>query len=151
MIVHQMDITAFLNGELQEEIYMQQPPGYEVPDGDKLVCRLKKSLYGLKQASRCWNKSFQNFMLDLGHRQCHADSCIFINEESECRTIVAVYVDDLIVMSSVLEKLTILKKNLSIRFIMKDMGSLHYCLDVNIIQNVDGIWLHLKQYVLSLL
>ena len=152
MIVHQMDVvTAFLNGELQEEIYMQQPPGYEVADGDKLVCRLKKSLYGLKQASRCWNKSFQDFMLDLGHRQSHADPCVFINEESECTTIVAVYVDDLIVMSSVPEKLTALKKNLSIRFMMKDMGSLHYCLGVSIIQNVDGIWLHQKQYVLSLL
>ena len=77
MIVHQMDVvTAFLIGELQEYIYMQQSPGYEVPDRDKLVYRLKKSLFGLKQASKCWNKSFQDFIQDLGYRQSHADPCM---------------------------------------------------------------------------
>ena len=152
MVIHQMDVvTAFLNGELQEEIYMQQPPGYEVPGKEKLVCKLKKSLYGLKQSSRCWNKSFQDFMLDLGFKQSTADPCVFIQDETNSMTIVAVYVDDLIVMSTSSEKLDAIKKALSGRFKMKDMGPLHYCLGVSIVQNADSILLHQKQYILSML
>ena len=152
MIVHQMDVvTAFLNGELQEEIYMQQPPGYEVPGKENLVCKLKKSLYGLKQSPRCWNKSFQEFMRELGLKQSSADPCVFIQDETESMTIVAVYVDDLIVMSTSPEKLDATKKALSERFKMKDMGPLHYCLGVSVVQNAGGIWLHQKQYILSML
>ena len=152
MTVHQMDVvTAFLNGELQEEIYMQQPPGYEVPGKERMVCKLKKSLYGLKQSPSCWNKSFQDFMLNLDLKQSTADPCVFIQDESNFMTIVAVYVDDLIVMSTSLEKLDVVKKALSDSFKMKDMGSLHYCLGVSVVQNSDGIWLHQKQYILSML
>ena len=128
MTVHQMDVvTAFLNGELQEEIYMQQPPGYEVPGKERMVCKLKKSLYGLKQSPSCWNKSFQDFMLNLDLKQSTADPCVFIQDESNFMTIVAVYVDDLIVMSTSLEKLDVVRKALSDRFKMKDMGSLSGC------------------------
>ena len=152
MVVHQMDVvTAFLNGELQEDIYMQQPPGYEVPGKEGLVCKLKRSLYGLKQAPRVWNKSFQEFMIRLGLKQSTADPCVFIQDEAKVKTIVAVYVDDLIVMATSTEKLNDIKKALSRRFKMKDMGPLHYCLGVSIIQNADGIWLHQKQYILSML
>ena len=60
MIIHQMDVvTAFLNGKLDEELYMQQPDGYIKPGEEHLVCKLKKSIYGLKQSPRCWNKAFQ--------------------------------------------------------------------------------------------
>lgn len=98
-------VTAFLNGELQEEIYMQQPPGYDIPGKENLVCKLKKSLYGLKQALRCWNKSFQDSMLNLALKQSTADPCVFIQDETESIMTVAVYVDDLIVMSTSAEKL----------------------------------------------
>ena len=81
MTVHQMDVvTAFLNGELQEA---QQPPGYEVPGKERMVCKLKKSLYGLKQSPRCWNKSFQDFMLNLDLKQSTADLCVFIQDEKQ--------------------------------------------------------------------
>ena len=74
MIVHQMDVvTAFLNGELDEEIYMRQPEGYQVSDKKNLVCRLKKSLYGLKQAPRCWNRALKEFMIQAGFVQSNAD------------------------------------------------------------------------------
>ena len=152
MSVHQMDVvTAFLNGELQEEIYMQQPAGYEIPGKEMLVCKLKKSLYGLKQSPRCWNKSFQDFMLNLQFKPSSADPCVFIQAGIKSMAIVAVYVDDLIVMSTIPEELNAVKKALSGKFRMKDMGPLHYCLGVSVVQNAEGIWLHQKQYILSML
>ena len=72
-------VTAFLNGELEEEIYMQQPEGYVEPGSEHMACKLKKSLYGLKQSPRCWNKSFVKSMESLDFKQRQADQCIFVN------------------------------------------------------------------------
>ena len=95
MLIHQMDVvTAFLNGRLEEEIFMQQPEGYITPGSEDLVCRLKKSLYGLKQSPRCWNKEFQEYMKSTGFTQCTADPCVFVRVIGDNLTIVAVYVDD---------------------------------------------------------
>ncbi len=67
MLIHQMDVvTAFLNGDLKEEIYTRQPPGYEIPGREGHVCKLKKSLYGLKQSPRCWNEKLCNHLKQLG-------------------------------------------------------------------------------------
>ena len=77
-MIHQMDaITAFLNGIL-EEIYMKQPPGYVQKWKEHLVCKLNKSLYGLKQSPRCWNKAFREYMDSINFTQSTADPCIFI-------------------------------------------------------------------------
>ena len=70
MQIHQMDVaTAFLNGDLKEEIYMQQPSGYIQPDKNGLVCKLKKSLYGLKQSPRCWNEKLCEHLKSLGSKK----------------------------------------------------------------------------------
>ena len=75
--VHQMDVkSAFLYGDLQEEIYMEQPPGY-VQDNSSLVCLLKKSLYGLKQAPRAWYAKMDSFLLDTGFSRCHFDPNVY--------------------------------------------------------------------------
>ena len=75
--VHQMDVkSAFLHGDLQEEIYMEQPPGY-VQDNSSLVCLLKKSLYGLKQAPRAWYAKMDRFLLDTGFSRCHSDPNVY--------------------------------------------------------------------------
>ena len=92
MVLAQFDVsTAFLYGELEEEIYMHQPEGFD--DGSGRVCRLKRSLYGLKQAPRCWNKRFGNFLRQLGFQQNKADPCIFMRVRGN-EIIIALYVDD---------------------------------------------------------
>ena len=91
MLIHQMDeVTAFLNGNLEEEIYIEQPEGYS-KSGD-LVCHLKKSIYSLKQSPRCWNKELQEYLTSIGFMQSTADPCVFIKVEGTL-TVVAVYVD----------------------------------------------------------
>ena len=84
MLIHQMDVeTAFLNGKLGEEIYMQQPEGYVKPGEKYLVCKLEKSLYGLKQSSRCWNKAFRESVENIGFTQATADPCVFIRKKDK--------------------------------------------------------------------
>jgi hypothetical protein len=153
MLVHQMDVvTAFLNGELDEEIYMEQPEGYVEPGQDDMVCKLKKSLYGLKQSPRCWNQTFVKSVESLGFEQSQADPCIFV----KCHpggelSIIAVYVDDLIIMTTTTEEMQGIKTSLSKNFKMKDLGSLHFCLGISVEQSEDGIKLSQKQYIEKLL
>ena len=93
MVLTQFDVsTAFLYGELEEEIYMQQPEGFN--DGSGRVCRLKRSLYGLKQAPRCWNKRFSNFLCQHGFKQNEADPCIFMRCRGTEKVIIALWVDE---------------------------------------------------------
>ena len=70
--------TAFLHGELEEDIYMDQPEGFIVPGKEKYVCKLKRSLYGLKQSPRQWNKRFDSFMLSHSFKRSKYDSCVYI-------------------------------------------------------------------------
>ena len=152
--VHQMDvITAFLNGDLNEEIYMQQPDGYKKTGDEELVCRLRKSLYGLKQSPRCWNTKFKSFMEEMDFHQSSADSCVFVKFTENGILAIAVYVDDLIPVGSDINELLALKRELSTRFNMKDMGELHFCLGIGIMQDKEAcvIKLHQKQYIQRML
>ena len=93
-LIHQINVeTAFLNGKLDEEIYMKQPEGYVKPGEGHLVCKLEKCLYGLKQSSRCWNKAFKKSVEKLGFTQASADPCVFIRKK-DTLTIIAIHVDD---------------------------------------------------------
>ena len=152
MFIHQMDVvTAFLNGKLDEDIYMEQPEGYVVPGKENLVCHLKKSLYGLKQSPRCWNKSFKEFMVSEGFEQSAADPCVFIRRVNDQLAIVAVHVDDLILLTETEQEMVELKASLAARFKMKDMGKLHYCLGVNI-KTMDGVLqMSQEQYINKIL
>ena len=153
MLIHQMDvITAFLNGKLEEEIYMEQPDGYIQPGQEHLVCKLQKSLYGLKQSPRCWNTAFRKYMELIQFNQGTADPCIYIRESGTV-AIVVVYVDDLIIITSTAEEMQHIKKNLALKFEMKDMGKLHYCLGISIEHNEveKYLLLHQKQYILNVL
>ena len=99
MYLSQFDVsTAFLYGELEEDIYMVQPEGYA--DRSGRVCKLKRSLYGLKQAPRCWNDRFSTYLLSLGFSRSEADPCLFIRVNGDRKIIVALYVDDGLVAST---------------------------------------------------
>ena len=77
--IEQLDVkTAFLHGDLEEEIYMEQPEGFQVPGKEHLVCRLTKSLYGLKQAPRQWYKKFDSFMAEHNFKKTMSDHCVFM-------------------------------------------------------------------------
>ena len=152
MLVHQTDVvTAFLNGTLEEEIYMQQPEGYIQPGSDHLVCKLKKSLYGLKQSPRCWNTTLTEFLESLNFKRNVADPCVFFRMESGNPTIVAVYVDDLIVLTKALERMNGTKKSLAEQFKKKNLGEILYSLGINIQRNEDKkcFIMHQKQYILA--
>ncbi|KAE8297894.1 Copia protein Gag-int-pol protein Copia VLP protein Copia protease [Larimichthys crocea] len=151
--VHQMDVvTAFLNGHLEEEIYMEQPDGYIKPGQEHLVCKLKKSIYGLKQSPRCWSKTFTESMKDIGFNQSTSDPCVFVRARQELE-ILAVYVDDLILITESLESMTELKVALKKKYKMKDMGELSYILGISVIQDKtnNSVYLHQKHYIEAVL
>ncbi|PIL29731.1 transcription factor [Ganoderma sinense ZZ0214-1] len=94
--LRQMDIkSTYLNGTLEETVYMHQPPGFSMPEQSHLVCRLKKTLYGLKQAGRGWYKTLTAAMLQMGFTRCVADHAVFYKREGKSAIIVAASVDDL--------------------------------------------------------
>ena len=94
-------VSAFLNGELKEEIYTKQlqPPGYVQSGKEELLCKLRKSIYSLKQSSCCWNEKLCNHLKSLGFKESGADPCVFIQSGKKDLKIIAVYVDDLILIA----------------------------------------------------
>ena len=149
MLIHQMDVvSAFLHGNLSEEIYMEQPDGYVIAGKENLVCRLKKSLYGLKQSPRCWYSAFREYMELIEYKQSDADPCVYVRTD-DLMTIVAVYVDDLILITETMKEMKMVKESLATRFKMTDMGKLHYCLGITIVQDESKkcLWLHQSQYI----
>ena len=147
-------VTTFLNRILEEDIYMQQPAGYVQPGKEKMVCKLKKSLYGLKQSPRCWNKEFKEHMESANFKQGTADPCIFTKtEESREIIIVAVYVDDLIIVTKTNENMNKIKRILTSRFKMKGLGKLHHSLGITVEYDESRrcLWLHKKPYISAML
>ena len=132
--IHQMDVnTAFLNGDLDEEIYMRQPDGFVVPGKEQLVCKLNKSLYGLKQAARAWYTKIDRVLLELGFSRLEADHCVYQFHDGDNVVIyIALYVDDLLILSNSMRRLDQFKNQLSQIFQMKDLGEAHYVLGFQI-------------------
>ena len=122
--LEQLDVkTAFLHGELEEDIYMEQPEGFVIPGKEKLVCKLKKSLYGLKQSPRQWYKRFDTFMLSQGFKRSNYDSCVYLKTVNGSTIYLLLYVDDMLIAAKSMSEINELKKQLSNEFEMKDLGA----------------------------
>jgi hypothetical protein len=134
MHIHQMDVkTAFLYGNLKEEIFMKQPEGFVVKGKENLVCKLKKSLYGLKQAPRCWNETFNNFCTKkLGFLKCQKDTATYVRGNGNKKSYIGVYVDDLIIVSEDLDEISRIKSAFKREFDMQDFGTLSTVLGMKV-------------------
>ena len=130
----QMDvITAFLNGDLVELVYMEQPQGFEHGDRRKVVCLLKKSIYGLKQSPRQWYAKIDSFLCETMQMERNpADDCVYIRKTSSRILIIALYVDDLLIACSDKGLLQQTKRELARRFEMKDLGASRVILGMDI-------------------
>jgi len=121
--ISQLDVkNAFLNGDLQEEVYMTPPPGISHDSG--YVCKLKKTLYGLKQAPRAWFEKFSIVISSFGFVSSSHDSALFIKCTDAGRIILSLYVDDMIITGDDIDGISVLKTELTKRFEMKDLGYL---------------------------
>lgn len=122
--VHHMDVkSAFLNGDLTETVYVQQPPGFIVGSGDK-VLRLKKALYGLRQAPRAWNAKLDKELLGLGFVKSKLEHAVYRRSNKKSFLLVGVYVDDLIISGPDVRDIKQFKQEMKKRFSMNDLGSL---------------------------
>jgi hypothetical protein len=130
--LHQMDVKiTFLNGVVEEEVYIKQPQGFEVEDKKTHVCRLKKALYGLKQAPKAWYGRIDSFLTSLGFTKSKVDSNLYFKVMNDEPVILLLYVDDLFLTGE--EKLIInCKKKLAAKFEMKDLGLMHYFLGLEV-------------------
>jgi hypothetical protein len=131
--LHQMDVkTAFLNGDLEENVYMAQPKGFVVKGKENMGCRLKKSIYGLKQASRQWYLKFDNTIRKFGFKENVEDNCIYAKLKNGKYIFLVLYVDDILLASNDVSLLQETKKFLSSHFDMKDLGEASFVLGIEI-------------------
>jgi hypothetical protein len=150
--LHQLDVkNAFLHGDLQEEVYMEIPHVFTNEQTIGKVCRLKKSLYVLKQSSCVWFDRFRRAMCDMGYYQCNGDRTVFYKHQGSCITILAFYVDDIVITGDDVKEIKKLKERLSRAFEVKDLGPLRYFLGIEIARSSKGIILSQRKYVLDLL
>lgn len=128
-----MDVqSAYLNGELEEEIYMKQPEGFVEKGMEELVCKLHKALYGLKQAGRTWYNKLHECLCRMGYTRSESDYSIYYRQLYDTKVIIAIYVDDIILMSNNLTHLQDLKRSLRDAFTMKDLGEISSYLGIGI-------------------
>jgi len=150
--LHQLDVkNAFLHGDLQEEVYMELPPGFSKPKINGKVCRLKKYLYGLKQSPRAWFDRFRRALCGMGYKQCNGDHTVFYRHSGRRIALLAVYVDDIIITGDDEVEIKRMKENLSKEFEVKDLGQLKYFLGIEVARSPKGIVLSQRKYVLDLL
>lgn len=150
--IRQMDaVTAFLNGKLNEIIYMEQPEGFH--DGTNRYCKLHKSIYGLKQSSKVWNDTLNDVLIKFGLIRSTTDQCIYFSICKENVLIVAIYVDDLLLFSNSKAHEEKLVKELSKHFKMKDLGEVSSVLGMRVIRDRKArkISIDQKQYIREIL
>ncbi|GKE13434.1 retrovirus-related pol polyprotein from transposon TNT 1-94 [Tanacetum coccineum] len=152
MTIYQMDVkTAFLNGELKEEVYVSQPEGFVDPDHPTHVYRLKKALYGLKQAPRAWYDTLSRFLLDNKFSKGVVDPTLFTRKTGKHILLVQIYVDDIIFASTDPKACDIFSKEMSSKFQMSMMGQMLFFLGLQVSQSPGGIFINQSKYALKIL
>ena len=153
-VMHQFDVkTAFLHSPIEEEMYLEQPQEFvkQGSDGEKLVCRLNKSIYGLKQAANNWYKELANFLLRQGFTRSRNDHYLFARAEKEVHIFILVWVDDIIVASRSMTVMSDVKKALEATFHMEDRGLLHWFLGLRIRREEGKVTVNQERYIETML
>lgn len=150
--LHQLDFNnAFLNGKLDEDVYMSQPSGYVDQRFPRYVCKLNKAIYGLKQAPRAWNNTLRSTLISWGFVNARFDTSLFIYLNAKDIVLLLVYVDDVVVTGNNSLLIDRFIKSLDGRFALKDLGTLSYFLGIQVHYLPNGILLNQKKYVDDLL
>jgi hypothetical protein len=146
-----MDVkTTFLNGVIKEEVYIEQPQGFEVEDKKSHVCRLKKPLYRLNQALRAWYGRIDSFLTSLGFTKSKEESNLYFKIMYDELVILLLYVDDLFLTGEE-NLITECKKRLASEFEIKDLGLMHYFLGLEVWQSPERIFLNQGKYTVEIL
>ena len=150
--IHQLDVSnAFLHGELQELIFMEQPPGFVNKNFPHHVCQLKKSLYGPKQAPRAWFLKLSTYLLSLGFSASKTDTSLFFKYHNQIPFFFLIYVDDILLISPDSAGIISLIDSLSSTFSMRDLGPANFFLGIEFISTPNGYFLSQSKYILSIL
>ena len=133
--VHHLDVkSTFINGVLHEEVYVTQPDGFVIKGKEHMVYRLKKALYGLRQAPRAWNERLDKVLKDMGFSRCPQEYGVYKIQRASTNLLVGVYVDELIVTGSSNGLIDTFKKQMKNVFDMSDLGLLTYYLGIKVTQ-----------------
>jgi hypothetical protein len=148
--ISQLDVkNVFLNGELCEDIYIRPPPGYSVPED--MVCHLRRSLYGLKQAPQAWFQRFGSVVTVAGFFASAHDLALFVHVSPRGKTLLLLYMDDMIITDDNPEYITFVKAHLSDQFSMSDLDPLWYFLGIEISSTPEGLFLSQEKYIQDLI
>lgn len=144
--------SAFSHGELQEQVFVEQPPGYERRGQEQKVYKLNKALYGLKQAPRAWYSHIESYFVNQGFHKCPYEHTLFIKAREKGKLlIVCLYVDDLIFTGNDVPMFDEFKQSMTTEFDMMDLGRMRYFLGIEIVQNSNGIFIGQKRYTQEVL
>jgi Reverse transcriptase (RNA-dependent DNA polymerase) len=147
-----MDVkNTFLQGDLEEEVYMKIPPRLHVQQGNKMVCHLKKAIYGLKQSPRAWYGRLSTALFKSGYKRSAAYSSLFTLVTERGIVVILIYVDDLVITGSDQIGINALKEHLRSEFDIKDLGKLRYFLEIEIARSHKGLFMSQRKYILDLL
>jgi transposase InsO family protein len=150
--VHHMDVkSAFLNGVLQEQVYVEQPPGFVLRGHENKVLHLVKALYGLRQAPRAWYAKLDSSMIELGFQRSSYEHAVYLRGTGDHRLVVGVYVDDLVITGGNNEDIIKFKEEMKSKFQMSDLGLLHYYLGLEVTQSEAGITICQSAYAAKIL
>ena len=153
--LHHLDVEiTFLHGDLNEEIYIKQPPCFEDEMQPHYVCKLRMSLYGLKQSPRMWHLKLHTYLEYIGFKRLQSEPNLYIRKEGNIFVIMGVYVDDLPIASNSKDALKKAINQLKDRFPVKDLGPLEFCLGIKVTRNrTDGTLMlsqrHLVEKILA--